>query len=80
MYDFVSDTRSRLGLFVNFYILRVATGFSSNAEPVNESFRVTASLSNFGAQAYCKINKWFGVSVMFDYLYLESYLGLGFRI
>ena len=71
MYDVVSDTRSRLGLFVNFYVLSVATGVSSSTEPLNESFRVTAPLPNFGAQAYYKINDWFGVSGFFSLFFLS---------
>jgi hypothetical protein len=77
MYDAVSDNRSRLGLFVNFYILTVATGISSAVEPINESFRVTAPLPNFGAQAYYKINRWFGVSGLFSlfFLSIDDYAG-----
>jgi hypothetical protein len=77
MYDVVSDARSRLGLFVNFYVLTVATGVSSDAESINESFRVTAPLPNFGAQAYYKINRWLGVSGMFSvfFLAIDDYAG-----
>jgi hypothetical protein len=71
MYDVVSDSRSRLGLFVNFYVLTVATGVSSSTEPLNESFRVTAPLPNFGAQAYYKINDWFGVSGLISLFFLS---------
>jgi len=77
MYDVVTDTRSRLGVFVNFYILTVATGVSSQIEPVNENFRITAPLPNFGAQAYYKISKRFGVSGMFSmfFLSIDDYAG-----
>jgi hypothetical protein len=71
MYDVVSDNRSRLGLFVNFYVLTVASGVSSSTEPLNESFRVTAPLPNFGAQAYYKIKDWFGVSGFFSLFFLS---------
>jgi hypothetical protein len=70
MYDAVSDARSRLGLFVNFYVLTVATGVSSSSEPLDENFQVTAPLPNFGAQAYYKINDWFGVSGLFSLFFL----------
>ena len=77
MYDAVSDARSRLGLFVNFYVLTVATGISSDTESINESFRITAPLPNFGAQAYYKINRWLGVSGMFSmfFLSIDDYAG-----
>ena len=71
MYDVVSDSRSRLGLFVNFYVLTVASGISSSTEPLNESFRVTAPLPNFGAQAYYKINDWFGISGLLSLFFLS---------
>ena len=71
MYDVVSDSRSRLGLFVNFYVLTVASGISSSTEPLNESFRVTAPLPNFGAQAYYEINDWFGISGFFSLFFLS---------
>ena len=71
MYDAVSDARSHLGLFVNFYILTVATGISSATEPIDENFTVTAPLPNFGAQAYYKINNWFGVSGLFSLFFLS---------
>ena len=70
MYDAVSDSRSRLGLFVNLYVLTVATGVSSDTEPIDENFWLTAPLPNFGAQAYYKINKWFGISGMFSMFFL----------
>jgi hypothetical protein len=71
MYDIFDDDRSRLGLFANFYILTVASGISSNAEQLNENFTVTAPLPNFGAQAYYKINDWFGVSGLFSLFFLS---------
>ena len=71
MYDVVNDTRSRLGLFVNFYVLTVASGINSSTEPLNESFRVTAPLPNFGAQAYYKIKDWFGASGFFSLFFLS---------
>jgi hypothetical protein len=71
MYDAVSDARSRLGLFVNFYALTVASGVRSESERINESFRVTAPLPNLGAQAYYQINKWFGVSGIFSLFFLS---------
>jgi hypothetical protein len=71
MYDVFDDERSRLGLFANFYILTVASGISSNAEQLNENFTVTAPLPNFGAQAYYKINDWFGVSGLFSLIFLS---------
>ena len=77
MYDAVSDSRSRLGLFVNFYILTVASGVSSNTQPIDENFRVTAPLPNFGAQAYYRISDWFGVSGLFSlfFLSIDDYAG-----
>lgn len=77
MYDIVSDDRSRLGVFVNFYVMTVASGISSSAEQLNENFRVTAPLPNFGAQAYYKIKEWFGVSGLFSlfFLSIDDYAG-----
>lgn len=77
MFDAVSDARSRLGLFVNFYILTVATGIRSDVQPINENFTVTAPLPNFGAQAYYRINDWFGVSGIFSlfFLSIDDYAG-----
>lgn len=71
MYDAIRDSRSHLGLFVNLYILTLNTGVSSNREPINQSFRVTAPLPNFGAQAFYKLHKRFGLSGLFSIFFLS---------
>jgi hypothetical protein len=71
MYDAVQDSRSQLGLFVNFYVLTVGTGIRSSTGLINESFRVTAPLPNFGAKAYYKLHKRFGLSGLFSIFFLS---------
>lgn len=71
MYDAVLDSRSHLGLFVNFYILTIGTGVSTTNGLVNENFEVTAPLPNFGAQAFYKLNKRFGLSGIFSIFFLS---------
>ncbi|KPL15219.1 MAG: hypothetical protein AMS26_08290 [Bacteroides sp. SM23_62] len=71
MYDAVRDSRSQLGLFVNFYILTLGSGVRSTQGLINESFQVTAPLPNFGAKAYYKLSKRFGFSGIFSIFFLS---------
>lgn len=71
MYDAVRDSRSHLGLFVNFYILTIGTGVSASSGLVNENFDVTAPLPNLGAQAFYKLNKRMGFSGIFSIFFLS---------
>ncbi len=71
MYDAVSNSKSRLGLFVNFYIMTVATGVSSNDEQISENLEVTLPLPNFGAQAYYKLGERVGLFGIFSVFFLS---------
>ena len=71
MYDVIHDSRSHLGLFINFYILSLRSGISSDQEKLNENFKITASLPNFGAQTYYKIHKRFGLSGIISLFFLS---------
>jgi hypothetical protein len=71
MYEIIKDQRVNLGLFVNFYMLYLRSGVSSNLEQLNENFKLIASLPNFGAITYFKLHERFGLSGMISLFFLS---------
>ena len=70
MYDVVRDSKAKLGLFVNFYIMTLSSGISTTQGLIDESFKVTAPLPNFGAMAQYKLSKRVGLSGFFSIFFL----------
>ena len=71
MYDVIRDTKSHLGLFVNFYYISLKTGVSSNQEILNEDVWLKAPLPNIGAESHYNFGKRFGVSGLISIFFLS---------
>jgi len=72
MYDVVVDSKSRLGLFINVYVLTFNTGISSDTEAINQSFRITAPLPHIGGMASYQLHPKIGLSGLFSFFFLSA--------
>ena len=71
MYNVIRDTKSHLGLFVNFYYLSLKTGISSNQEIINEDIWLQAPLPNIGAETHYNFGNRFGISGLISLFFLS---------
>jgi len=71
MHDVFVDTKSRLGLFINFYVLTFNTGISSNNELIDQSFRIAAPLPHIGVMTSYKLHPKIGLTGLFSFFFLS---------